>query len=122
VHDYVTKWFAADTELTEHQRVDKVQAFLKESSAVPDLRTNPLMLALMCNIYRGENYIPRNRPDVYEKCAVMLFEKWDKSRGINVPLPFEAHVRPAMMYLAHWVFSDEHLQGGCRAFLDHKVH
>lgn len=112
VRDYVTQWFAADTELTELQRDEKVQAFLRESSAVPDLRTNPLMLALMCNIYRGENYIPRNRPDVYEKCAVMLFEKWDKSRGINVPLPFEAHVRPAMMYLAHWVFSDAHLQGG----------
>jgi predicted NACHT family NTPase len=70
------------------------------------------MLALMCNIYRGENYIPRNRPDVYEKCAMMLFERWDKSRGIHVPLPFEAHIRPAMMYLANWVYTAETLQGG----------
>jgi predicted NACHT family NTPase len=112
VREYVTKWFAADLELTNQQKEEKSHAFLRESNTVPDLRTNPLMLALMCNIYRGENYIPRNRLDVYEKCALMLFEKWDKSRGINVPLPFEAHVRPAMMYLAHWVFSDEHLQGG----------
>ena len=112
VQEYVTKWFSVDTELTEMQRREKAGAFLKESNSVPDLRTNPLMLALMCNIYRGENYIPRNRPDVYEKCALMLFEKWDKSRGINVPLPFEAHVRPAMMYLAYWIFSDENLQGG----------
>jgi hypothetical protein len=112
VAEYVAKWYAADSELNERQQKEKAGSFLKESASVPDLRTNPLMLALMCNIYRGENYIPRNRPDVYEKCALMLFEKWDKSRGINVPLPFEAHVRPAMMHLAHWVFGDEGLRGG----------
>ena len=87
IEEYVNKWFATDQELTKGQQEDKGRTFLKESRSVPDLRNNPLMLALMCNIYRGENYIPRNRPDVYEKCAIMLFEKWDKSRGINVPLP-----------------------------------
>lgn len=109
---YATKWFAADIDLTPEQQKQKAETFLEESRIVPDLRSNPLMLALMCNIYRGENYIPRNRPDVYEKCAVMLFERWDKSRGIHVPLPFEAHIRPAMMYLAHWIYADEALQGG----------
>lgn len=112
VDEYARKWFAADDEIPQDQREEKAEAFLKESRSVPDLRSNPLMLALLCNIYRGENYIPRNRPDVYEKCALMLFEKWDKSRGIYMPLPFEAHVRPAMMYLAHWIYSDEALQGG----------
>jgi len=112
VDDYVTKWFANEQELTLEQRNQKVKAFLDESSIVPDLRRNPLMLALMCNIYLGENYIPRNRPDVYEKCAMMLFERWDLSRGIRVQLPFEAHIRPAMMYLAHWVYRNDTLQGG----------
>lgn len=112
VDEYVRKWFAADEEMPQAQREEKAEAFLKESRSVPDLRSNPLMLALLCNIYRGENYIPRNRPDVYEKCALMLFEKWDKSRGIYVSLPFEAHVRPAMMHLAHWIYSNETLQGG----------
>lgn len=96
VEDYVDKWFAHESALTLEQQRGKVAAFLEESRIVPDLRSNPLMLALMCNIYRGENYIPTNRPDVYEKCSVMLFERWDKSRGLLMPLPFEAHVRPAM--------------------------
>ncbi len=112
VREYVKKWFTADADLTSEQQNQKVEALFDESQIVPDLRSNPLMLALMCNIYRGENYIPRNRPDVYEKCAVMLFERWDKSRGIHVPLPFEAHIRPAMMYLAHWIYEEEALQGG----------
>ncbi|MBI2912868.1 MAG: NACHT domain-containing protein [Chloroflexi bacterium] len=112
VSEYAKKWFAADQELTQDEQHKKAERFLEESSIVPDLRSNPLMLALMCNIYRGENYIPRNRPDVYEKCAVMLFERWDKSRGIFVPLPFEAHISPALMYLAHWIYTNEAMQSG----------
>jgi hypothetical protein len=112
ITEYVSKWFRADLDLTSPQQQQKTESFLKESAIVPDLRSNPLMLALMCNIYRGENYIPQNRPDLYEKCAVMLFERWDKTRGIIVPLPFEAHIRPAMMYLAHWIYTNDALQSG----------
>jgi hypothetical protein len=112
VAEYVMKWFNADLELTPSQREQKTKQFLEESAGVPDLRSNPLMLALMCNIYRGENYIPRNRPDVYEKCSTMLFERWDKGRGILVPLPFEAHISPAMKFLAYWIYSDDRLQSG----------
>jgi hypothetical protein len=112
VSEYAKKWFSVDKDLPPDQQTQKAKAFLEESKIVPDLRSNPLMLALMCNIYRGEHYIPRNRPEVYEKCATMLFERWDKSRGILVPLPFEAHIKPAMQFLAHWIYGDEALQGG----------
>ena len=112
VQEYATKWFAVNTDLTVDQRRRETATFLVESRIVPDLRANPLMLGLMCNIYRGENYIPRNRPDVYRKCAEMLFERWDRSRGIHYSLPFIAHVRPTMIYLAHWIYSEEALQGG----------
>jgi hypothetical protein len=112
VAEYVTKWFRTDTELTLDQRSQKAARFLVESRGVADLRSNPLMLGLMCNIYRGENYIPRNRPDVYEKCSTMLFERWDKGRGLFVPLPIEAHISPAMKYLAYWIYSEEGLQSG----------
>ena len=70
------------------------------------------MLSLMCSLYRGENYIPKNRPDLYEKCSLMLFERWDRGRGIHIQLPFEAHIRPAMMHLAEWVYSTPQLQTG----------
>jgi len=109
---YVHKWFELDEDLSADQKRDKATAFLVESRTAPDLRSNALMLALMCNIYRGEGYFPKNRPDVYEKCATMLFERWDKSRGIQSTLPFEAHIRPIMMHLAHWIYTDEKRQGG----------
>jgi hypothetical protein len=112
VEEYAMKWFALADDLTPLEQERAAETFLRESEIAPDLRTNPLMLALMCNLYRGHGYIPRNRPALYRKCSEMLFEQWDKRRGIYVKLPFEEHIRPAMMHLAHWIYSDETLQGG----------
>lgn len=114
VREYAIKWFAADVDLPPTQRGPRAEAFLAESASIPDLRANPLMLALICGIYRGDGYIPRNRPDVYEKCAVMLFERWDKGRGIRVPLPFEAHIGPTMKQLAYSIYTTGGLEGGVR--------
>jgi hypothetical protein len=112
VTEYATNWFAADASLTPDERERKTAGFIEESRVAPDLRSNPLMLALMCNIYRRENHIPKNRPEVYRKCAEMLFERWDRDRGIMVPLRTEAHLRPAVMYLAHWIYTNQSLQEG----------
>jgi hypothetical protein len=112
VKEYATKWFARDEDYSPDQKVQKASAFYADSAFVPDLRSNPLMLGLMCNLYRAEGYIPRNRPEVYGKCSIMLFERWDKSRDIVVPLPFEEHIRPAMQDLAFWIYSNDELQGG----------
>jgi hypothetical protein len=105
VQEYVRKWFALD----EPSLADK---FIAESELVADLRTNPLMLSLMCGLYRAEGYIPANRPDVYEKCALLLFERWDKQRGIIVPLPFDAHIRQAIQLLAWRLYTEPDSHGG----------
>ncbi len=112
VESYVGKWFDADVDLTDEQKRRKAERFVAESRNIIDLRSNPLMLALLCNIYRGEGYIPQNRPAVYEKCATMLFERWDKDRGVQVRLRIEDKIRPAMMSLAYWIYADKTLQGG----------
>ncbi|MGA9040686.1 MAG: NACHT domain-containing protein [Terriglobales bacterium] len=112
VKQYVSKRFSLNTDLPATKQKQLAGSFFEESKLVPDLRSNPLMLALMCNIYNIDGYIPRNRPEVYRKCAEMLFDKWDKRRGIHYALPFEAYVRPAMHDLAYWIYADENLQGG----------
>jgi predicted NACHT family NTPase len=83
IREYVEKWFNLDYDLKPNERTEKAKNFMIESEKLADLRSNSLMLSLMCNIYRQENYIPENRPKIYQKCAEMLFKKWDRHRGIN---------------------------------------
>jgi hypothetical protein len=112
VKEYAAKWFALDDSITPARRRELGTAFIADSQFVSDLRKNPLMLSLMCGIYASEHYIPANRPDVYKKCAELLFERWDKQRGIITPLPFDAHVRLAINALAYWMYSENKYQNG----------
>lgn len=107
VEQYVQNWFQSQPGYGEHEAIVQSASFIQQSEAVPDLRRNPLMLALMCIIFRGENYIPRNRPAVYEKCATLLFEKWDGHRDIVVPLQARDHVDAAMKFIAYQFISEE---------------
>jgi hypothetical protein len=113
IERYVKVWFGLRVELTRKAQEQMALDFLSDSKGTAeDLRTNTLMLGLLCNLYRGDGYIPRHRPQVYEKCAVMLFERWDKGRRIHVQLEFERHLRPAMQHLAYWIYSNPALRGG----------
>lgn len=111
VSKYAANWFRLDESLSDSQRDTLESAFIQDSQLVSDLRVNPLMLSLMCGIYATERYIPRNRPEVYEKCALLLFEKWDKQRGIVSPLPFDALVQAAMRALALFMYGRPDREG-----------
>jgi hypothetical protein len=72
---------------------------------VPDLRSNPLLLALMCILYRGEGSLPRDRASVYEACATLLFRRWDARRRIHAELRAGHLLEPALRHLAWWLYS-----------------
>jgi NACHT domain len=112
VRKYVVNWFELDDSVPSGRKSELERAFLADSEFVQDLRINPLMLSLMCGIYGSEHYIPRNRPDVYEKCALLLFDRWDKQRGIISELAFDAHVQGAMRALALWMYPQQSVQTG----------
>ena len=101
VVDYVRKWFACQDGIDPSE----ADSFLEESAGANDLRSNPLMLALMCILYRGEGSIPRSRPEVYEKCATLLFHKWDAARKIHADLRARNLIEPALRHLAHWLLT-----------------
>lgn len=111
VKEYINKWFESKIVSCRGDPDKNKEAFLKESEIAIDLRSNPLMLALMCNLYRGVGFIPRNRPELYKKCSEMLFERWDPSRGIWVQLPI-SEPKALLSRLAFWIYSDEALQSG----------
>ncbi|MDG4824921.1 NACHT domain-containing protein [Asanoa sp. WMMD1127] len=107
VASYASRWFRLNPSLNAEQRKQLTQSFMRESAAAHDLRINPLLLSLLCGLYSTVHYIPRNKPEIYEKCAELLFETWDRSRGIEVTHRYAAHIRPAVQRLAWRLFTDE---------------
>jgi transcriptional regulator with XRE-family HTH domain len=100
VREYVARWFALDESTPPTERTRMATSFPVESTAVTELRTNPLMLALLCATYFSEHYLPRNLAQIYERCAVLMFDRWDAMRGIVMPLQFHGRLRGAVQYLA----------------------
>jgi NACHT domain len=107
VGEYARKWFALQEGFSAAEAEAEATAFLAESASVPDLRANPLLLSLMCILYRGEGFLPRNRAEVYEQCATLLFRKWDLRRRIHQELRAGHLVEPAIRHLAWWLFDRE---------------
>jgi hypothetical protein len=105
VSDYVHKWFSQEDNIERNEIERWASAFLDESAANRDLRANPLMLALMCILYRGEGSLPLNRAEVYEQCANLLFRKWDARRRIHLDLRAGHLLEPALRHLAWWLFT-----------------
>jgi len=106
VESYVRRWFGLDPQLQQRERERVATAFLHESLSVTDLRSNALMLGLLCNVYRGAHTIPQNRAELYEQCAAMLFERWDAGRGIAAPKPLKSDARAALQDVAFWVYTE----------------
>ncbi|MFE9690578.1 NACHT domain-containing protein [Micromonospora sp. NPDC005806] len=84
VREYVEKWFALSSRQLHWDLKKTVDDFMRGSESIHDLRTNPLMLALVCVLYRGTKDIPRRRPEIYRRCIELLLRDWDLSRGIRV--------------------------------------
>lgn len=105
VEEYIRKWFKLEPAFSPEDAANLANSLISESSTIPDLTSNPLMLALICILYRGERSIPQSRSDIYEKCADLLFRKWDSHRKIYVQLRARNLVEPAIRYLAYWMLS-----------------
>jgi NACHT domain len=106
VAEYARKWFRQDADA----RPDDTDSFVAESASVSDLRSNPLLLSLMCILYRGEGSLPRNRAEVYQQCADLLFRRWDARRRIHQELQAGNLVEPTLRHLASRLFAQDQLQ------------
>lgn len=108
IETYVHRWFSLDGALAEYEKGAVADSFLGESYSIDDVRANPMMLSLLCNVYRGARSIPRNRAELYQRCAQMLFERWDAQRGIRHGGILKADARGALQDVALWTFGDRH--------------
>ncbi|MFD5875494.1 NACHT domain-containing protein [Streptomyces sp. NPDC060322] len=83
VRSYALKWFDFRSEGSEKQLENAVADFMDASESIPDLRENPLLLAVICLLHAGHSELPRSRPKIYRKCVELLLRTWDSHRGIG---------------------------------------
>lgn len=106
IYDYADRWF----NLTG--RPDLRDSFLDDSSTIPDIRTNPLLLSLLCVLYREHGAIPLNRRDIYAQCARELFHRWDAHRQIRVTETMPRYGDRLMQEIARWFYTTPSTNGG----------
>jgi hypothetical protein len=108
---YAGKWFASQVGtqewLSAEEASAKAAAFLTESASVRDLRANPLLLSLMCILYRGVGSLPGDRVGIYAKCAELLLRKWDEQRDLYRKLGSDHLVEPTLRHLAWGLLTRE---------------
>ncbi|SFH20705.1 NACHT domain-containing protein [Actinopolymorpha cephalotaxi] len=107
VQDYSERWF----KLVGRPKSDLTK-FISELESIPDLRANPLMLSLLCILFRARGYIPRNRRQVYAACADLLFRRWDSMRHIAQPYDHEHYGETLMQEIAGWFYKSRSAQSG----------
>lgn len=107
VTEYAGKWFATQDGVRAREAEAKSKAFLTESATAKDLRANPLLLSLMCILYRGAGSLPGDRAGIYARCAELLLRKWDEQRDLYRKVHADHLVEPTIRYLAWWLFTRE---------------
>jgi hypothetical protein len=109
---YVEKWFSIVENQTELSRSRLRDDFIRESANITDIRSNPLLLSLLCSSYKSSGSLPRNRPQVYAKCARILYDEWDRNRLLRPELNFDARVDGVIQHLGNWIFQNPDYEFG----------
>ncbi|WKN61061.1 NACHT domain-containing protein [Rhodococcus opacus] len=104
--EYCDRWF------TQRNRSDLVDSFALDSESVHDLRYNPLMLSLLCALYREHGSLPTDRRGVYARCADLLFRRWDSHRQIEHAGAMPKYAERLMQEIARWVYTSASVQDG----------
>lgn len=112
-HLYVTKWFQLVN------REELTERFMHDSESIPDIRINPLMLSLLCILYRESGAIPSRRREIYEQCADLLFHRWDRHRQIETEGSIPDFAQELMQEIAQWFYKSHTAQAGVSETIIH---
>lgn len=82
-NQFISGWFGDERK----DQSGALQKTLEKSDRLQLLVTNPLMLAIVCFVYSTkrpeDDFLPRRRVDLYDRCVEALIAKWDESRGVK---------------------------------------
>lgn len=103
VRAFASNVFAAAS-LPDRDHHELLGEFMAESEAVNDIRSNPLMLGILCYLFASGRTMPTSRLELYRRCAELLFDTWDEHRGILLKLDDSSAAEQAVRELALQIF------------------
>lgn len=97
------------------QHIKEVFSFdgfkLKVTPDANELMVNPLLVTLIITLYIHKRNIPTIRKDLYHQCAELMFDQWDRIRGIDHDLPEKENLWSLIGYVAAYIIRDVSLGG-----------
>ncbi len=113
IKKYITNFMSVIGGLSNEEANKKSVKFIEQTKLnASDLRKNPLMLGLMGSLFLRNGDVPSNRPEIYKKCAELMFEKWDQARGINADLTTDFDRLQIFTSLAEKMYGNPDLAAG----------
>ncbi|MER8832748.1 NACHT domain-containing protein [Mesorhizobium sp. M0909] len=115
--DEVKRYTRSLISLIENKSLDSSEAqaeqfIIQTDSNASDLRRNPLMLGLMVWLFVAQGHVPRHKAAIYLECATLMFEKWDRDRGIRADIPDDFNLMQLFSEVASKVFGNVELESG----------
>lgn len=103
-------------------RASKLCSALDESLRLQLLVANPLMMAIVCYVYdtrpSDDDFIPRRRVDLYDRCVEALIVEWDRSRGVKRDALFSAQeIETVLCHVAYEALQRGHIDFSRNALL-----
>lgn len=102
VEDYA-EWFFRNHGMGRYRKELGVAGFMRQTEPIADIRSNPLMLGVLCGLYASGRSVPADRTEVYRDCARMLFEQWDQLKATYTTVVDHEVAERAIRKLAHQV-------------------
>lgn len=113
IKKYVIKLLKVVGSLKKSDAEKEANKFMLQSSkTAQDLRQNPLLLGLMTVIFIMKGDIPASRPEIYQDCAIMMFEKWDQNRDIIADVPGGFELLDLFSKIAAKIYGNVELEEG----------
>ncbi|MFM9115003.1 MAG: SUMF1/EgtB/PvdO family nonheme iron enzyme [Planctomycetota bacterium] len=126
IEQFVTQWFeAADRRIEgtishaakkaagdQTQLLEVLKTALHQSPSMLAMISNPLLLTIICIVFKRDNYLPTARAELYKQCLNVMLEssradKFEKTRR-RVENPFEVQAaRTVLAKLAWWMHQEK---------------
>jgi predicted NACHT family NTPase len=87
IETFAKKWFVA-TAKNESEGLSKAEQFLEqllrpENQPIRELGITPILLNLICSVFKERSSFPTKRSKLYQAGLDILLQRWDRARGIQ---------------------------------------